>query len=88
MFERLVEQTDANEMIVYRPGVLIASALLAALLLLYFVRLKPARSAEEALEEAIDRADRLRGRDDDKPFDEAPNTNGADQNRQQATTTV
>jgi hypothetical protein len=87
IFETLVEPAQASGMIVYRPGVLVASALLASLLLMYFVRLKPSRSPEEALEEAIARTDRKPQPEGDGP-DAAFESDGADQKRQRATTTA
>jgi sodium transport system permease protein len=50
----LVDTTNAEEL-TYRPVVLGIAAFLAAMLLTYFVRLAPARSEEEALQETIDR---------------------------------
>ena len=86
-FESLVSQTEAGGMIVYRPSVIVISVLLASLLLMYFVRLKPSRSPEEALEEAIARTDRKPEHEGDAP-DSASNSNGADPKRQRATTTA
>ena len=56
VLERLVQEPDPTGMTLYRPVVIVVSSLLAVATLLYFVRLKPSRSAEEALQEAIDRS--------------------------------
>jgi sodium transport system permease protein len=88
LFESLVASVDPSGMIVYRPGVLILSAMGAALLLSYFVWLKPSRSPEEALEEAIDRSDHRQGPHADEPVDKAIGSNGADQKRNRANTTA
>jgi hypothetical protein len=58
VLERLVQEADPTGMTLYRPAVLVASAFLAVALMGYFVRLKPLRSAEEAMQEAIDRRSR------------------------------
>jgi sodium transport system permease protein len=87
IFESLIEAPDPSGMILYRPAVLIASTLFAGLILTYFVRLKPSRSPEESLEEAIARTDRTPDHDSDGP-DVAANSNGADHKRQRATTTA
>ena len=58
MLERLVQEADPSGMTLYRPAVLIAAAFLSVAALAYFVRLKPSRSVEEALQEAIDRSAR------------------------------
>jgi hypothetical protein len=50
----LVDTSNA-ETLTYRPVVLGIAAFLAVMVLTYFVRLAPARSAEEALQETIDR---------------------------------
>jgi sodium transport system permease protein len=58
LFDRLVVETDEHGMTLYRPFVLVLSAVLSALIMAYFVRRKPPRTAEESLQEAIARSDR------------------------------
>jgi sodium transport system permease protein len=68
VLERLVQEPDPSGMTLYRPIVLLVSAFLAAAAMSYFVRLKPARSAEEELQEAIDRSAN-NGYQDESPDD-------------------
>jgi sodium transport system permease protein len=75
--EYLVEQSDPAGMTLYRPLVLGVSALLALLFLAYFVRLKPSRSPEEALQEAIDRSSREESPQMREPLDDVATTNGS-----------
>jgi hypothetical protein len=73
--ERLVQEADPTGMTLYQPAVLIASAFLTVAAMAYFVRLKPAHSAEEALQEAIDRSARTPDRVQVLP-DQASSENG------------
>ena len=77
ILERLVEEGDPSGMTLYRPVVIVIAAMLAVAVLAYFVRLRPARSAEEALQESIDRSDSGGPIELQPPHDDVSESNGA-----------
>jgi sodium transport system permease protein len=68
VLEGLVQEADSSGMTLYQPAVLVASAFLTVAAMAYFVRLKPSRSAEESLQEAIQRSGRGEHRAPQEPL--------------------